>query len=167
MTAPVKRDRAMGMRTRGVHFVALLGVVLIGCGGRGTTPVRGVITLEGTPVAGATVLFMPDGQDGCRPASGFTSSDGTFRLTTFKPNDGALPGNYRVLIQKTEGAKNRSAAEQSAMERARARIEERSLQKQRKPILPEAYAKFDTTPLRCSVPVTGAVPFELHEGGKH
>ena len=156
----------MGMRTRGVHLVALLGVILIGCGGRGTTPVRGVITLEGTPVAGATVLFMPEGQDSSRPASGFTSSDGTFRLTTSKPDDGALPGKYRVLIQKTEAAKDPGAAERSALERARAKIEEKSLQKRRKPTLPESYARFETTPLRCSVPVTGAVTFDLRDGGR-
>jgi len=157
----------MGMRTRGVHLVALLGVVLTGCGGRGIAPVRGVVTLEGTPVAGATVLFMPDGQAGARPASGFTSSDGEFRLTTYKADDGALPGTYRVLIQKTEAAKDHAAAESAAMERAKAKIEEKSLQKRRKPTLPEAYATFDTTPLRCSVPVTGAVTFDLHKGGQH
>jgi hypothetical protein len=126
-----------------------------------------VVTLEGTPVAGATVLFMPDSQDEGRPASGFTSSDGTFRLMTHKPGDGALPGKYRVLIQKTEAAKDRGAAEQSALERAKAKIEEKSLKKGRKPTLPEAYAKFDTTPLRCSVPVTGAVTFNLHKGGQN
>jgi hypothetical protein len=157
----------MGMRTRGVHLVALLGVVLIGCGGRGTTPVQGVITLEETPVAGATVLFMPEGQDGCRPASGFTSSDGTFRLMTYKPDDGAMPGKYRVLIQQTEAAKDPGAAERSAMERAKAKIEEKSQHKNRKPTLPEAYAKFDTTPLRCSVPVTGAVTLKLNKRGEH
>ena len=157
----------MLMRTRGVPLVALLGVVLIGCGGRKTTPIRGVVTLEGTPVAGATVLFMPDGQGGGRPASGFTSSDGTFRLMTYKPDDGALPGTYRVLIQKTEASKDPQAAERAAMERAKAKIEEKALQKRRKPTLPEAYATFDTTPLRCSVPVTGAVTFDLHEGGQH
>ena len=53
------------------------------------------------------------------------------------------------------------------MERAKAKIEEKSLQKRRKPTLPETYAKFETTPLRCSVPVTGTVTFELHEGGQH
>jgi hypothetical protein len=157
----------MGMRTRGVHLIALLGVGLIGCGGKGTTPVRGVITLEGTPIAGATVLFMPDGQDGCRPASGFTLSDGTFRLTTYKLDDGALAGKYRVLIQKTEAAKDRGAAERSALERAKDKIQEESLQRNRKPTLPEAYAKFDTTPLRCTVPVTGAVTLDLHKGGEH
>jgi hypothetical protein len=156
----------MDMRARGVHLVALLSVVLIGCGGR-TRPVRGVVTLEGTPLAGATVMFMPDGQDGGRPASGFTSSDGTFQLTTFKPDDGALPGKYRVLIQKTEAAKDRGAAERSARERAKAKIEDKSLQKKRKPTLPGAYAKFDTTPLRCSVPVAGPVTFDLNKAAKH
>src|SRR5262249_36190194 len=146
---PLKRDRAMGMRTRGVPLVALLGVVLIGCGG--TTPVRGVVTLEGAPVAGATVLFMPDGQDGSHPASGFTSSDGTFRLTTYKPDDGALPGKYRVVVQKTEAAKGPGEAEQAAMERAKAKLGEEALHKHQKPALPEVYAKFETTPLRCTV----------------
>ena len=157
----------MLMRTRGVHLVALLSVVLIGCGGKGPRTVRGVITQDGAPVAGATVLFMPEGQDSSRPASGFTSSDGTFRLTTYKPDDGALPGKYRVLIQKTEAAKDPGAAQRSALERAKAKIEEKALQKRRKPTLPEAYARFDTTPLRCSVPVTGAVTFNLNKGGQH
>jgi hypothetical protein len=157
----------MGMRARGVHLVALLGVALIGCGGRGTVPVRGVVTLEGTPIAGATVLFMPDGQDKGRPASGFTSSDGTFRLMTYKQDDGALPGTYRVLIQKTEAPKDPRAAERSAMERARAKIEGKALQKRQKPALPEAYARFETTPLRCSVPVSGAVTFDLNKSGQH
>jgi hypothetical protein len=157
----------MGRRTRGVHLVALLGVVLIGCGGKGPTPVRGVVTLEGTPVAGATVLFMPDGQDEARPASGFTLSDGTFRLTTYRPDDGALAGKYRVLVQKTEAAKDRGTAERSALERAKDKREDESSQKHRKPALPETYARFDTTPLRCTVPVTGAVTLDLHKGGGH
>jgi hypothetical protein len=166
LTVRVKRDRAMGMRTRGVLLVALLGVGLTGCGGKGTYPVRGVVTLEGTPVAGATVLFMPDGQDGGRPASGFTLSDGTFRLTTYQADDGALAGKYRVLVQKTEAAKDRGTAERSALERAKDKKEDESLQKHRKPTLPEAYAKFETTPLRCTVPVTGAVTLDLHKGGE-
>jgi hypothetical protein len=120
-----------------------------------------VVTLDGKPVAGATVLFMPDGQDGSRPATGFTSSDGTFQLTTFNPDDGALPGTYRVVIQKTEAAKDREAAERSAQKRAKAKIEDRTLQKKRKPTLPAAYARFDTTPLRCTVPVTEPVTFNL------
>jgi hypothetical protein len=156
----------MNTRFHGIYLVALSGVVLTGCAGKGPKSVRGMITLEGTPVAGATVLFMPDGPDGGRPASGFTSAEGAFRLTTFKPNDGALPGKYRVVVQKTEGATSKGAAEQSALERARAKIEERSLQKRRQPTLPESYATFDSTPLRCSVPVEGAVTFNMDRGGQ-
>jgi hypothetical protein len=155
----------MGVRTHGVLGVTLLAAFLTGCGGRGTTPVRGLVTLEGAPVAGATVLFMPDGGDGGRPASGFTSSDGTFRLMTYRENDGALPGKYRVLVQRTEPAKDQREAEHSAMERARAKYEGVSSQKARKPALPAVYAKFDTTPLRCTVPVSGEVPLDLHKGG--
>jgi hypothetical protein len=122
--------------------------------------------LDGTPVAGATVLFMPEGQEGGRPASGFTSSDGLFRLTTYQLNDGAQPGSYRVLIQKTDAPKDQDEAERSAMERAKAKFEGKSLPKGKKPNLPEVYAKFDTTPLRCTVPVTGVVQLELHKDGK-
>ena len=156
----------MGLRTRGIPLVIVLLVGLAGCGGKGITPVRGVVTLEGEPLAGATVLFMPEDEEEGRPATGFTSADGSFQLMTFKVNDGALPGTYRVLIQKTEASKDPQAAERAAMERAKAKIEEKALQKRRKPTLPEAYATFDTTPLRCSVPVTGAVALNLHEGGQ-
>jgi hypothetical protein len=156
----------MGLRARGVPLVTLLTVVLTGCGGRGTTPVQGVVRLEGTPVTGATVLFMPDGQPRGRPASGFTQSDGTFQLTTYRQDDGALPGTYRVVVQKTEAAKDQSSGERSAMERAKAKFEEKSTQRARKPALPDTYAKFETTPLRCTVPVTGTVTLDLHKDAK-
>jgi hypothetical protein len=155
----------MGFRLPGVQVVPVLAVVLAGCGG-GTVAVRGLVTLEGTPVSGATVLFMPDGQDGGRPASGFTLSDGRFLLTTYKSNDGAMPGNYRVLIKKTEASKDPEEANRSALDRAKAKFEEESSQKLKKSTLPEVYANFDTTPLRCTVPVSGVVTLELHKTGK-
>lgn len=153
----------MKMPIHAFSLVAISSLLLMGCGG-GTRSVRGVVTLDGAPVAGATVLFMPDGPG--HPASGFTSSDGTFRLTTYKEDDGALPGNYRVLIQKTEAAKDPGSAERSALERAKAKIEEKTVQKRRPHVLPEIYAKFDTTPLRCSVPTSGTVTFNLDKDGK-
>lgn len=156
----------MGLRTSGIRLVAPLAVVLAGCGGKAVTPVQGVVALEGKPVAGATVLFMPEDDEGGRPASGYTLPDGTFRLTTYKPDDGALAGTYRVVVQKTSAAKDRGEAERSAMERAKAKFEDKSAQKARKSALPEVYAKFETTPLRCTVPVPGTVTLDLHQGGK-
>jgi hypothetical protein len=157
----------MGSRAHGVHLVTILAVALTGCAANRPTPVRGVVRFGGEPVARATVLFVPDGPKGGRPASGFTSSDGTFRLTTYRPDDGALPGPYRVVVEKTEAAKDRETAEQSALERAKAKFEEESSQRARKPALPTAYADFDTTPLRCTVPVSGEVTLDLHKDAKH
>jgi hypothetical protein len=156
----------MGLRTRGVALAALLVAALAGCGGKGITPVRGVVTLEGQPVAGATVLFMPEDENEGHPATGFTSSDGTFQLMTYKANDGALPGTYHVLIRKTEAAQDQYAAERTAKERAKGKFEDKVAHKNQKAELPEAYARFDKTPLRCTVPATGAVTFDLHKDGR-
>jgi hypothetical protein len=156
----------MGLRTRGIPLVIVLLVGLAGCGGKGITPVRGVVTLEGEPLAGATVLFMPEDEEEGRPATGFTSADGSFQLMTFKVNDGALPGTYRVLIKKTEAAQDQYAAERSAKERAKAKFEDKVAHNKKKPEVPEAYARFDKTPLRCTVPASGAVTFNLHKDGR-
>jgi hypothetical protein len=156
----------MGFRSHRVYLAVLLAASVPGCGGRATSPVRGVVTLDGTPVPEATVLFMPDGPEGGRPATGFTAADGTFLLTTYRQDDGALPGSYRILIQKSEAAKDAGTAARSAMERAKAKIEEKSAQRTQKPTLPKAYSHFDTTPLRCSVPVSGVVSLDMHKGGK-
>jgi hypothetical protein len=155
----------MGAHLRRIPLVVLLAVALTGCGGKGTVSVKGVVTLEGEPLSEATVLFMPDGAGG-RPASGFTSSDGVFRLTTFQPDDGALPGNYRVLVRKTAAAPDPKAAEQAAGERAWAKYGDKALAKGKKPTTPGQYANFETTPLRCTVPATGQVTLALHNDGK-
>jgi hypothetical protein len=155
----------MGAHLRRIPLVVLLAVALTGCGGKGTVPVKGVVTLEGAPLPEATVLFMPDGAGG-RPASGFTSSDGVFRLTTFQPDDGALPGNYRVLVRKTAAARAPRAATESAVERAKAKFGDKALAKGKKPTMPGEYANFETTNLRCTVPVTGPVTLALHNDGK-
>src|SRR5262245_47046582 len=70
-----------------------------GCGGgSGPVPVRGVVKLDGQPVANAAVIFVPQAPGG-REAYGSTDANGAFRLTTTKPDDGALPGKYKVVIQ--------------------------------------------------------------------
>jgi hypothetical protein len=57
-----------------------------------------VVKLDGQPVANAAVVFVPRTPGG-REAYGSTDATGTFRLTTTKPDDGALPGKYKVVIQ--------------------------------------------------------------------
>jgi hypothetical protein len=87
------------MRAR-VWYYPTLGVALLlagsGCGSK-LVKVKGVLTLEGQPVEGAVVTFAsPDGRG--RPATGQTDAEGRFTLTTLEEGDGALPGDYRVLI---------------------------------------------------------------------
>jgi hypothetical protein len=72
-----------------------------GCSGSGrpaTAPVRGQVTFRGKPVAGATLTFLCDGAP--RPAVGTTDAAGTYQLTTFEPNDGAVVGVHVVTVKK-------------------------------------------------------------------
>jgi hypothetical protein len=74
----------------------LLCLALVGCGTK-PVPVSGVVSLNGTPVEGATVIFMT--ADGNNAANGFTDSAGMFSLTT-GTQTGAYPGDYKVIVIK-------------------------------------------------------------------
>lgn len=91
------------MRTRGA-WLALAGLAVwaAGCGGSGgrVHPVSGRVNYKGKPAGGALVYFHMKGKTNpSQPMPyGKTESDGTFRLTTFNPNDGAPEGDYDVSI---------------------------------------------------------------------
>lgn len=90
------------------NFAAvLLSLVLAGCGGSNeyeTTPVSGVVTCHGKPVANATVNFTPLPAEGRAPgqrgrvALGLTDKDGRFKLTTYNDDDGAIVGKHTVTV---------------------------------------------------------------------
>jgi hypothetical protein len=90
-----------------VALNCLLGVlaisVLTGCGetdkGPRTVPVKGVVTLDGEPVADASVVFIDDG--GQYPARGRTDAKGEFSLDAFEYKTGAVPGSYQAIVQRT------------------------------------------------------------------
>jgi len=95
------------------HLVSflLLGVILglsWGCGTKGpkVSPVTGIVLYKGAPLEGATVVFAPaSGSAGTSPvALGTTDAQGRFRLRSSadpaKAIDGAVPGEYRVVISK-------------------------------------------------------------------
>src|SRR5687768_8931885 len=85
-----------------VRFSLVMLVCLAGCGGSSkTSPVSGVVLLDGKPVADATVQFVP--QNKGRDATGQTDKSGEFAMTTFKPRDGVLPGEYKVVISPPTG----------------------------------------------------------------
>lgn len=87
-------------------LVAITLVVSLGCGndaGNGRpTPVvaSGTVFYKQQPSAGAKVMFAP--QDHQYAAVGQTDSNGRFELQTFEPQDGAVPGQYKIAVTKFE-----------------------------------------------------------------
>jgi hypothetical protein len=79
---------------------ASLGLLAFGCGdGSGLEPrfpVSGKLTYKGEPVKNAVINFVPVG--GGRGATGKVEEGGTYTLTTHDPDDGALPGKYKVTV---------------------------------------------------------------------
>src|SRR5581483_9851663 len=78
----------------------LLVCTLVGCGGR-THPVEGKVVFKGSTdpareLAGYQVMFESAEQK--VSANGVVQPDGTFRVGTFKDNDGAVPGKHRVAL---------------------------------------------------------------------
>jgi hypothetical protein len=61
----------------------------------------GVVTLDGKPAANLLVTFLPEDGFG-QKAEGWTDANGIFQLTTSAENDGACPGDYKVVVQGDE-----------------------------------------------------------------
>jgi len=83
------------------RLIALIPFVFafVGCS-RGDNldlvPVEGIVTLDGTPLADAAVVFHPNPKG--RPSMGRTDRDGRFRLEYMEGKKGALAGKHKVSI---------------------------------------------------------------------
>jgi hypothetical protein len=128
-----------------------------GCAGKDQpVKVTGKVMLDGQPVEGATVTFIPQKGSG-RPAIAWTTADGTFDLNTYSGNDGALRGTYKVLVTKTASAYESSMSTPA---------EARAAPNLSAPALPALYSDFATTPFSCTVPTKGPVVLALRSKGK-
>jgi hypothetical protein len=141
--------------------LALVVLWASGCGGADKpVPVEGIVLLDGKPVDGATVTFVPDGGRG-RPASGITDSEGHFQLTT-QDQDGAVPGNYRVVVRKTPGlARQPPPVISGDPQSIKAHYKNRLSRKSTKSLLPAHYGDESRTPFRLTVPPPERVKLEL------
>jgi hypothetical protein len=61
---------------------------------------KGTVRLDGKPYSGATVVFLPAGENMASPASGFTDAEGKYTLQTLHRGEGAAAGDYRVTISR-------------------------------------------------------------------
>lgn len=108
-----------------VRSLAWLAVV-VGCSGCGSelklVPVEGMVTLDGSPLAGAEVLFRPTQG---RPVAGDTDDAGRYRLQYTPERFGALPGPHVVHITTVREG-DEDAASKPKKERVPARYNVRS-----------------------------------------
>ncbi len=144
------------MIIRVTYLVLTLGIV--GCGGSRTSPVKGVVTLDGKPLADASIQFVPQGEG--RDATGQTDKDGQFVMSTFQPQDGVAPGTYKVVISPPAGSADPTqyASSEEAMSAA---SKPRAKKDSASRALPQKYSRSDQTPLVQEVPVQGKLRFDL------
>lgn len=141
----------------GTALLVLL-IACAGCGKRATVPLRGMVKLDGRPLANATVYFLAQTTGG-RDSLGSTDAGGVFQLSTFQPGDGALPGKYKVIVQPATEADPGLAA----MTPAEAMDASSAGRKPPRPsvVLPPRYSQPGQTVLVQDVPASGEVLFEL------
>ena len=136
----------------------VLAVALAGCGsGSKTSPVAGVVLLDGKPLVGASIQFVPQGTG--RDATGETDKSGEFAMSTFKPRDGVLPGTYKVVIAPPTGTADPTPY--ASAEDAMATASKAPAKKPAGPAFPAQYSRPDQTPLTQEVPVLGKLKFDL------
>jgi hypothetical protein len=105
------------------HLVLCLlsvSLLLAGCTGdtgskdrRPTKKVTVTVLYKGSPVEGATVTFISQ-EAGAPPAFGKTDKDGKAKMKTYVEGDGAVLGQHKVLIDKSETVGGAPAVDQSS-----------------------------------------------------
>jgi hypothetical protein len=133
-----------------------------GCGGGGdkwsesrpaVVPAEGTLTYQGKPVEGATIVLAPDPPgEGKYGASAMTDSSGNFQLSAFPPEPGAVPGNYKVTVAKTETPvpSNDPAAHDLPASAT-----------QTKYLIPQKFNSPDTSGLKVEIPAAGKTDIKL------
>lgn len=94
------------LRTVGLSLTASLGLFcIVGCSSGGPAPpklvpVAGKVMLDGTPLAGASVIFIPKDQTKGTGGSGVTDAEGKYEARHQSNKTGIEPGTYAVVFSK-------------------------------------------------------------------
>lgn len=141
--------------------VVLAVFVSIGCGPRDPrqrdlAPVSGTVLYNGSPVSGAMIQFYHE--DATKQGGvAISGSDGKFQLSTYTGPDGTYPGNYRVVVSKTEVQYPISDQELLQRERDGKQLPEGKIVS----ILPENYRSKETTDIAVTVSKRGSKDLRL------
>jgi hypothetical protein len=112
-------------------------------------PVSGKVLYNGQPLKFGTVAFQPPrGQY----ASGDIQSDGTFELSTYRPNDGAVAGTHQVRITCYESQRPNA-------------VKAPGEQTLGKALIPTKYTIFGQSGLTAEVKEGSTEPFVFHLTG--
>lgn len=94
-------------RQLSLPMVALL--LIVGCSKPPfeVAPVTGKVTIDGKPFSTGKVMFAPAAKPGSvesgKGAYGLLNDDGSYTLSTYGNNDGAVVGKHWVTVVKTDG----------------------------------------------------------------
>ena len=97
-----------GTKLFGTKFWSLVAIVLLlaGCGSGAEeseyrlAPVSGTVTLDGQPLAGATVMFSPTDVGIGQTSYGVTDAQGNYSLTDPQQRDGVAVGTHKIVVSK-------------------------------------------------------------------
>jgi hypothetical protein len=143
-------------------YAAVAAVLLLlaagsGCGYRrpALTQSRGIVTLDGEPVAGASVMLVP--LEPGRPVAAVSDEVGRLVFSTYGSNDGVPPGRYKAVVsklvptkkaaRKLEAARPQQAEADDQAEEAMVELDDDDYEN----LLPARYATAATTDLVVTV----------------
>ena len=99
--------------------------------------VTGKVSFQNQPLPTGTVSFSPKAKGETRPSLAYLREDGTFIMSTFRPEDGVQPGEYDVaIIAYDEGPLSNSA----------------KWTRNGKKLIPEKYFSHATSGLKATIP---------------
>ncbi|MBI3462172.1 MAG: carboxypeptidase regulatory-like domain-containing protein [Planctomycetes bacterium] len=131
----------------------LLLILVAGCGVRDPSmpelvTVTGTVTLDGKPLPGAILTFLPTDEKQGGGAVGFTDAEGKYSLQTVHGGEGSPRGLFRVAISKMVMPDGSDIPLGSNIDEMEVGTREK---------LPEKYSSVDLTELDANVPQDGGV----------
>jgi hypothetical protein len=114
MSTPVPTPPRPGRPAGPRPGLLLLGLLAGGGCSQGPqfAEVEGTVTLNGKPLSGVQVVFMPDPDQGTfgPSSSACTDESGHFRVATDTGQDGAMVGTHRVCVRDLDALSSRPVA---------------------------------------------------------
>lgn len=128
-----------------IVLIGLTVLVAVGCSDSQLVEATGTLTYRGKPVANANILCQSSGGI---TATGATDEQGHFKdLSTSKPGDGVVPGEYKVAVTPQTAAPDETEAA--------------SYDEPPAPPFPTKYLTPDTSDLNITVTADGPNRFNL------